>query len=580
MSDSGFGSGFGRDSGTTKRRMLPAVTDVVRELARTVSADPAVLFKAARATVAEELAKVKQGFESAPLDVLVRRARKQLEAEGVAEPIAESGEQKPVSIPVPPFKPRERAEPKPETKAEAAHEAPFASAGASDLEWEKELPIQADDAPFRSAILPLPPKSRVPQGIFSPEAEPKPKAPPASPPVPPAPRLPAPERVTAPEGLAVERSGSAPLPKTPIDDLPLFSSPTSPPNVLEPVLAPPPPPPPDFELALPPTPAVPEPPREEPAARPVFEAYAAEPEPAPPVFEPPAPKPERRTSRVEPPPPRFDIPKFERPSARVEPPREEPPPARYEPPPPAWQPPAWEPPAARDEPPEPVPESPPFSRPPGDATEPVDPEMQEFAFKAKEEAKAPPPKKGGRTGWIVAILVVLAVAAGLVWVVRTFISGGVVKTVEVTEPSPKKAPEAAPPAPAAPAPAPAKAAPAPAKPPVKAAPAPKPAPAAASVPKGKAAPLVTPDWSGKPVVYVVHFSSSKDRPSAEKEAKRLAAELGKPARAVEVDLGDKGIWYRAVVGEFATVDEARAYRADLEAKKTPGLGFVYEMRGR
>ena len=78
----------------------------------------------------------------------------------------------------------------------------------------------------------------------------------------------------------------------------------------------------------------------------------------------------------------------------------------------------------------------------------------------------------------------------------------------------------------------------------------------------------------------MHFSSSKDRPSAEREAKKLAQELGKPAHAVEVDLGNKGTWYRAVVGEFASVEEARAYRADLEAKKTPGLGFVYEMRGR
>ena len=118
-----------------------------------------------------------------------------------------------------------------------------------------------------------------------------------------------------------------------------------------------------------------------------------------------------------------------------------------------------------------------------------------------------------------------------------------------------------------------------AAPPAKATPAPK-AAAPRSVPKGKAAPLVTPDWAGKPVVYVVHFSSHKDRPSAEKEAKRLAAQLGKPGRAVEVDLGNKGVWYRVVIGEFGSVEDARAYRADLEAKKTPGLGFVYEMRGR
>jgi hypothetical protein len=201
--------------------------------------------------------------------------------------------------------------------------------------------------------------------------------------------------------------------------------------------------------------------------------------------------------------------------------------------------------------------------------------MQEFAFKAAEEPAPPPPKKGGRAGWIVAVALVLAVAAGLVWAVRTFLSGDVVKKVEApaAPAAPKKRVETAP----APAPV-ASGAAAPAN-----APAPKATPAAeplAPVPKGKAAPLLTPDWAGKPVVYVIHFSSHKDRPSAEKEARRLAGELGKPGHAVEVDLGEKGTWYRVVIGEFPSVEEARAYRADLEAKKTPGLGFVYEMRGR
>ncbi len=116
-------------------------------------------------------------------------------------------------------------------------------------------------------------------------------------------------------------------------------------------------------------------------------------------------------------------------------------------------------------------------------------------------------------------------------------------------------------------------------PPEAAAKASAPAAPAAAVPKGKAAPLLTPDWTGKPV-YVVHFSSHKDRPSAEKEAKKLAGELGKPGRAVEVDLGEKGVWYRVVLGEFQTPEDARAWRAELEAKRTPNLGFVYEMRGR
>ncbi len=230
---------------------------------------------------------------------------------------------------------------------------------------------------------------------------------------------------------------------------------------------------------------------------------------------------------------------------------------------------------------------PPLSHLVGDVTEPVEPvepEMEEFAFKAAEKPR--PAKKSGKTGWIAAVVVVLVVAAGLVWAVRTFLSGDVVKRVEAPAPAPKR--PAAAPATAAPVPVEVAAEPAPPKPapakgaPAKAAPAPKAAsaPAAApAVPKGKAALLLTPDWSGKPV-YVVHFSSHKDRPSAEKEAKRLATLLGRPGRAVEVDLGNKGVWYRVVIGEFASVEEARAYRADLEAKKTPDLGFVYEMRGR
>ncbi len=471
--------GFGRDSGTPKRRMLPAVTDVVRELARTVSADPAVLFKAARQVVADELAKVKQGFESAPLDTLVRRARRQLELEGVATPVAEAEEPKSVSIPASPLKPKKASG--------ASGDDPFQSAGAADLEWEKRLDIQPDDAPFRSAILPLPPRSRAPVGIAPVErtAVPAPAAPAPEPP-PSAARLPVPDRVLAPEGLAVERSGAGPRPKPPVDAPPLFSSPT-------------------LELSSPLAPA----------------------------------------------PPRFDtpVPQFERPDPWLRAP--EPPAPRFEP-------------AVKS-----MSEMPPLSNLVGDVTEPVEPAMEEFAFKSAEVPA--PGKKGGRAGWIIAIAVVAAVAAGLVWVVRTFLSGDVVKTVEA--PLPKKR-DAAPAPTASAAPVPAPAAPAP----VAAAPAP--AKAAPPVPKGKAAPLLTPDWAGKPAVYVVHFSSHKDRPSAEKEAKRLAGQLGKPGRAVVVDLGDKGVWYRVVIGEFAAVEEARAYRADLEAKKTPGLGFVYEMRGR
>ena len=269
-------------------------------------------------------------------------------------------------------------------------------------------------------------------------------------------------------------------------------------------------------------------------------------------------------AHIEPPAPRFEPPalRVELPPAHVEP-RVEPPTPRFDTPVPRAEP------LVKS-----MPEMPPLASLVGDETEPVEPEMGEFAFKAAEEPAPPPPKKGSRVGWLIAIAVVLAVAAGLVWAVRTFLSGNVVRVVEAPAPAPKKSAEPAPapavPAPAAQAPVAEKPVPAPAKP----------APAAAPVPKGKAALLLTPDWSGKSAVYVVHFSSHKDRPSAEKEARRLAGELGKPGRAVEVDLGEKGTWFRVVIGEFTSVEDARTFRADLEAKKMPGLGFVYEMRGR
>lgn len=92
----------------------------------------------------------------------------------------------------------------------------------------------------------------------------------------------------------------------------------------------------------------------------------------------------------------------------------------------------------------------------------------------------------------------------------------------------------------------------------------------------RAGTLVTPDWTGAPV-HVVHFSSFQEKPRAEKHAAVLAKQLGIPIRAVQVDLGDKGIWYRTVAGEFATAEEALAFRNQLLEKGTPGVGLVYRM---
>jgi len=219
----------------------------------------------------------------------------------------------------------------------------------------------------------------------------------------------------------------------------------------------------------------------------------------------------------------------------------------------------------------PMPEVPASDEPLED--EDAQPVVEEFHFKAADPA-APPQRRSGGRGWFVAVALVLAVAAVLAWAVReyAFRNESVRNVAPIARSRPEEAPVVIPTPLPVPTPAPVTAA----KP---AAPATK-APAAAPVPKGRAALLMTPDWAGKPAVYVIHFSSTKDRESAAKEALKLAAALGAPARAVQVDLGDKGVWYRVVLGEFPDVDAARAFRAQLEEKKTPGMGFVYEMRGR
>jgi hypothetical protein len=465
-------TGFPRDPGPRKR-MLPSVTDVVRELAKTVSADPAVLFKAARSVVAEELSKVKQGLEAVPLGVLVKRARLQLEREGEVKPISDA------ALPAVPAFP---ARPVP------SHEAPGVSSSPSkptpphepfqeaesrtEPDWKKEDPVPPEEAPFRSAMIPIPRPGRMSLEI----------------------PVPAPEN-------AMPRPAEGPAPALPLE------------------------PPPEREV----------------------------PEPSPDFFAPP---PEVPRAPAE----AFLTRSQGRSERSLRAPT--PPPARHEP-------------GSKS-----MSEMPPLRE-----LFPDNPKPVADKFPAKAKGPAPKPARSSRKGWLVAIALVVVIGAGLAWAVREYVFKN--EIVKPVVPVARRKPDATPPVSVAPAPAPS---PAPAFAEKPAAPKAAPPPARATaepvkqalapVPRGRAAVLLTPDWAGRPVVYVIHFSSHKDRESATKEARKLGAALGAPAHAVEVDLGEKGVWYRVVLGEFADVETARAFRADLESKKTPGMGFVYEMRGR
>jgi hypothetical protein len=87
----------------------------------------------------------------------------------------------------------------------------------------------------------------------------------------------------------------------------------------------------------------------------------------------------------------------------------------------------------------------------------------------------------------------------------------------------------------------------------------------------------SPDWTGHAPTFVVHFSSYRNRENATADAARLGRETGRPARSLLVDLGERGTWYRVVVGDFATADEARAFRAEIASRKTSEVGGIYRL---
>jgi cell division protein FtsN len=149
----------------------------------------------------------------------------------------------------------------------------------------------------------------------------------------------------------------------------------------------------------------------------------------------------------------------------------------------------------------------------------------------------------------------------------------------VPTPAPATRPTAAAPA-AAPAPAPTAAPRAPAaKVPPQPAPVLAATPAGAAVPRSRDGLVVTRDRAGQPQVFAIHFTSYKDRASAERDLKRVEAMVGMKGFVAEVDLGEKGVWPRVMIGAFATSAEAKSVRDDLAAKGTRDMGWVYRVVG-
>ncbi len=554
-----------------RKRLLPSVSEVVKGLSSKVSADPALIFRTARQVVADELGRVKQGFEAASADVLVERARLIL-----------SGEPAAPAPPVPELPRITTTQPLPFV---AAAGDPFAeTTGALDLKWDREpkdiltetpkpvepepvpfeeplaSPFEAQASPFETQASPFEAQAALPEFTFEPAPPPQPvsedavpfdAAPTLAEPVPlwQTQEPPLEEKKDIWEGLEKEAASVSltdvlpptPKPEPVPEPLPWDQIPAPAPKAqLFPE------PEPFTPLGTEPEP---EPPTvaDFPVTPPVRSAAAAELPPGWLEKDPTLPE-EAETKRIhvtpEPgPPPSFieNVPVQEpsrfprlaaalavvliaaaavywfvlRPSPKPEAPQAPAPAVHASEATPA--------PAAVEAPVEPSPAEP----APGQAAAPKTPEpvvVPPTAVPTEVPTPVPPPPTPVR---VVA--------------------------------KPEK--------------------PAPAQP-VSATPASPSTEPAVPVKQTRAGTIFTKDWVGKASVFVVHFSSYQEKARAEKDAQRIGKKLGQPMNVIEVDLKEKGIWYRVVAGEFSTAQEALAYRQELEAQNTPNLGLVYKLAGR
>ena len=91
--------------------------------------------------------------------------------------------------------------------------------------------------------------------------------------------------------------------------------------------------------------------------------------------------------------------------------------------------------------------------------------------------------------------------------------------------------------------------------------------------------IVTKDRAGQEQVFSIHFTSYKDRASAERDLRRIEGLVGREGFVAEVDLGEKGVWQRVMIGTFATAQDAKSVREELVGKGTRDMGWVYRVVG-
>lgn len=87
--------------------------------------------------------------------------------------------------------------------------------------------------------------------------------------------------------------------------------------------------------------------------------------------------------------------------------------------------------------------------------------------------------------------------------------------------------------------------------------------------------MLASDWPRDAPAYVIQLASYQRRETSEREALRLEIALGRPTHVLRADLGERGIWYRVMAGDFATASEAAAGRKELKTRGSIEIGPIY-----
>jgi len=108
-------------------------------------------------------------------------------------------------------------------------------------------------------------------------------------------------------------------------------------------------------------------------------------------------------------------------------------------------------------------------------------------------------------------------------------------------------------------------------------PAPASAVVASAIPESHGPSMVSSDWAGRAAAYMIHFSSFRKRENAERDAARLAQRVGRPFHVIAVNLGRDGMWFRVMLGDFSSREEAQAHREELAMKGMTDMGSIYRV---